>query len=691
MLGHEDIDWPRVALSVSRIVFYTIDCASGRIARSAASEELLGMPAAGPIGDWVNIIFPEDLSQFEDAMKAVSQAAPGYEIEYRIRHAVTEKRFWVLDRGEARFDATGMRAGMQGAIIDIGARVSIEREFRKAARLRSIVFEAARMAAWHLDAAAGRFTCTDELLELLETGRRDFDGTPRAIENSIHPDDLEAWCKARADALSPGGRMEIEFRVVLRGGAIRWLLSRGEIVRDFAGAPQESYGVMIDITDRKKSEEAVAQLAAIVASSEDAILSKNLRGIITSWNQGAERLYGYSAEEMIGQPVSKLFPLQSGNEENNILDTIRNGDAITPYESVRLHKSGRAIDVSIAVSPIRDARGEVVGASTIARDISERRRHNETLLQNEARLRLALRSARAGAWDYDLERRELHWSPEMFALYGLDPAHGLPARDSLARQIAPAHRKRVRREFSRALLHGGSFTLEFPIIRPGGSEIWTALAGDVVKNERGRPVSARGIDQDITERKSWEKRQAQLLRELSHRVKNTLAVIQSVARQTLRTAASPKSFVEAFEGRIHSLAATHNLLTEADWSGAGLDAVIRSQMAAMNENFDRRFKLRGPEVVLSAELATQLGLVLHELAANAEKYGALSVPQGKVDVGWTASKSKLSLLWRERGGPELQAAPAYSGFGTMLILSSALKVSRRFARGGLVCKLHLAL
>lgn len=691
MSGYENPDWTLQALSIARIVFYSVDCATGCVIRSDNSLDILGLPPVASAAEWLNLMFAEDRAHYEHAMKAMTPEKRAYEVEYRIHHAETGQLFWVLDRGEGEFGEDGHCTGMRGAIIDISARVSIERELRKATRLRSVVFEAARMAAWHLDVVLDRFTCTDELLELLEIDRNRFDGTPGAVESAIHPDDRGAWRKAQQKALASSGRMEIEFRVQLRQGNVRWLLSRGEIVRRSDGTPLESYGVMIDITERKSSEEAASRLAAIVESSEDAIISKNLRGIVTSWNSGAERMFGYSAKEMIGESVARILPSGAAAEENNILNTIRKGEAIPPFESVRLHRNGRVIDVSIAVSPIRNGQGEVVGASTIARDVTERHRHMETLRQNEARLRLALRSARAGAWDYDLQKRELHWSPEMFALYGLDASDGHPTRESLSEQIVPAHQKRARIEFSKAMLQGGSFTLEFPIIRPDGSEIWTALAGDVIKDEAGRPISARGIDQDITERKNWEKRQAMLLRELSHRVKNTLAVIQSVARQTLRSSSSPKAFVEAFEGRIRSLAASHTLLTEADWSGARLDSVIRSQVAPLVENFEQRFNLRGPNVVLKAEVATQLGLVLHELATNAAKYGSLSVPAGCVDVIWSASGGKLRLLWRERGGPPLQGEPLTVGFGTLLILSSALKVSRRFDREGFTCKLQLAL
>ena len=242
------------------------------------------------------------------------------------------------------------------------------------------------------------------------------------------------------------------------------------------------------------------------------------------------------------------------------------------------------------------------------------------------------------------------------------------------------------------MLQGGSFTLEFPIIRPDGTEIWTALAGDVIKDEQGRPVSARGIDQDITERKNWEKRQAMLLRELSHRVKNTLAVVQSVARQTLRSSPDTRSFVEAFEGRIRSLAASHSLLTEADWGGARLDTIIRHQVAAMVHGYEDRFRLRGPDVVLSAEMATQIGLVLHELATNAAKYGALSVPAGVVDIVWSVTEDKaapaVAGAWRaqDRAASRICRASARSSSSPAPPRSASASAS-----DGLVCKLEFAL
>jgi PAS domain S-box-containing protein len=466
----DNFGWLPRAMSVAKIVVYSCDVETGLALRSEDSMEILGISSSGPTQDQFERVSPEDRPNFESAFKSITPEAPQFEIEYRFSHAVTGVRFRVLDRGNGEFDETGKLLRVHGAIVDISGRVSAENEIREAARLSSVAFEAARMGAWHLDVIANRLTCSDELLALFGIDRSQFDGTPDTVEKAIHPDDVELWRKVHEKALASGGRMELEFRVLLPRGNLRWFLSRGEILRRSDGTAIEIHGVMIDITERRAAEEAAARLAAIVASSEDAIISKNLNGIVTSWNDAAERLLGYSAEDMIGQPLSLIIPPDNIGEEIRILSTIRSGEFIAPYDSLRLRKDGSRLDVSLTVSPIRNAAGQVVGGSTIMRDIGERRRHSEMLRQNEERLRLALRSARAGAWDYDLVRNELRWSPEMFVLYGLDPANGAPSREEIEAQIEPSHRDRFLAEFDKALAQGGSFIIEFPIIRPDGSE-----------------------------------------------------------------------------------------------------------------------------------------------------------------------------------------------------------------------------
>ncbi|HLA01647.1 MAG TPA: PAS domain-containing protein [Aestuariivirga sp.] len=679
------------ALITGKMMLYSCEVATGFTVRSNNSVRLLGVASEGPTEDWSRIILNEDLPYFENAVKSITAQDPVFEVEYRVRHPVTGIALWILDRGEGEFDADGQRIRVRGAIVEISGRVRAETQMRETTRLHSVAFEAARMGAWHLDVRSNRLTSSDELLALLGLSREQFDETPEAFDSVVHPDDLGAWTKSRDISIGPDKNVEIEFRVILPKSGIRWFLSRAEIIRRSDGIVLECYGVMIDISERKIAEEAAARLAAIVTSSDDAIISSNLSNIITSWNHGAERLLGYRAEEITGQPVYRIIPEELWDGEQKNLDLVSNGEPIAAYESRRRHQNGRILDMSLSISPIRNNAGKVVGASTIALDITARLRDAEIHRESDARLRQALAAAKAGAFDYDLVNQEIRWSPEMFALYGLDPEKAVPSFDAIMAQTVPEHEQRVRSEFALALSQGGQFALEFPIIRPDGAEIWTAMTGYIKKDALGRATNARGIDQDISERKDWERRQALLLRELSHRVKNSMAVIQSVTRQTLRTTNDPKSFAEAFEGRIRSLAASHTLLTDVDWRGVRLTDLIKLQTSGMADDFERRFSLRGPEVLLPAETATQLGLVLHELGTNAAKYGALSLPGGKVSITWKKGHGKLRLTWRERGGPSILEYPTRQGFGTALINSSVVDVKRRFDPAGLTCRLALVL
>ena len=149
------------------------------------------------------------------------------------------------------------------------------------------------------------------------------------------------------------------------------------LLHDRSGAVIGAVNMLVDITDRKRAEEYAQRLAAIVASSEDAIVSKDLNGVITSWNTGAERLFGYAAEEVIGKPITILIPLERQDEEPTILERIRRGEGIDHYETIRRRKDGSLVDISLTVSPIKNAEGRIIGVSKIARDITEKRKAEE--------------------------------------------------------------------------------------------------------------------------------------------------------------------------------------------------------------------------------------------------------------------------------------------------------------------------
>jgi PAS domain S-box-containing protein len=339
-------------------------------------------------------------------------------------------------------------------------------------------------------------------------------------------------------------------------------------LRDSAGRLTGAINLLIDLTDRRQTDLELARLAAIVTSSDDAIISKTLEGRITSWNIGATSIFGHTAEEMIGQPIMRIIPPHLHDDEKEILARLRRGEHIRHYETVRVAKDGRLIDISLTVSPLRDKTGNIIGASKVGRD--------------------------------------------------------------------------------------------------------------------------------ITERKQTEKLQALLMNELNHRVKNTLATIQALASQSLRRAKSHSDFVSSFTGRLQALARAHDLLTHTKLQGADVLDLVREQVL-LGAADDNRISCSGPMLMLDAQLVVHLALVLHELATNARKHGALSVPGGRLSVQWemqTNGGRTLVMEWKESGMP-MVATPKERGFGTTLIEQTLSarggEVTMRYGADGLTSQIKMPL
>jgi PAS domain S-box-containing protein len=354
----------------------------------------------------------------------------------------------------------------------------------------------------------------------------------------IHPNDVERVSEAIQQAIATGEKCVLEYRVVKRDGTVHWLEVHGQCLYDEDGKPWRMPGVAVDVSDRKRAELSSGHLAAIVESSDDAIVSKNLDGIITSWNRGAERLFGYSADEVIGKPITILIPQDRLDEETDILARLRMGKRVEHFETVRRRKDGSLADMSLTISPVRNNDGRIIGASKIARD--------------------------------------------------------------------------------------------------------------------------------ITDRKAAERLHSTLLREMKHRLKNNLSTVLAIARQSFSGHGSESEDFRKFEARLLALSNGHDLITREKWDSAELKDVV-AQILTMHGR--QRFEIDGPDLRLSPKSALALTLALHELATNAAKYGALSVPTGKVVIQWSirhGESPQLTFRWQERNGPRV-SPPSRRGFGSQLI------------------------
>ncbi len=281
---------------------------------------------------------------------------------------------------------------LTGTNLILGAAVSERRLAEDALRENQertrIAQQVTRWGVFDYSYATERNYWSPELEALYGLQSGEFEGTYEAWRKRLHPEDGDRVDEAISRALE-GGEYSQDFRVIWPDGSAHWLFARAKVFYAPEGQPLRILGVNVDITERKLAEETQARLAAIVESSEDAILGKDLKGTITSWNAAAERLYGYTTEEAIGKFVSALIPAGNRDEEPQILAKLARGQTIDRHEAVHHAKDGRPIDVSVTISPIKDSAGKVIGASRITRDITERKRA-ETELK---------------AWQHELERR----------------------------------------------------------------------------------------------------------------------------------------------------------------------------------------------------------------------------------------------------------------------------------------------
>jgi PAS domain S-box-containing protein len=272
---------------------------------------------------------------------------------------------------------------------------------------------------------------------------------------------------------------------------------------DINGRLCGAINVFEDITDLKRAEQASRRLAAIVESSQDAIVSKDLNGNITSWNQAAERLFGYTAEEAIGKPVTLLIPPERHEEEPEILERIRRGARIEHYETIRRRKDGSLLDISLTVSPIRDAQGNIVGAAKIARDITRRKRVEVALRENEQRLRLATQTGKLGVWDWDVVTNRISWSDSLYAIHGVRPDQFDGTVEGFAALIHPEDQGSVSAAIHRTLDKDVPYEIEFRAVRPDGVIVWLFTSATVLRDGE-RPLRMLGATMDISERKRTE-------------------------------------------------------------------------------------------------------------------------------------------------------------------------------------------
>ncbi len=490
------------------------------------------------------------------------------------------------------------------------------------------------------------------------------------------------------DFLKADDNYVMEYRLRHKHGHYVWVLDSGRVFRDPSGAILRQTGVIIDITARKKIAESLSRQTDLIELSFEPIFVWHPEKGIVEWNRGAEQLYGFTRAEALGQASHKLLrtthPIDPA-DLMTLLTTVRSWTG----ELQQRAKDGRRIFVESRHQAI-EADGEILILET-NHDITERKRAEA----DTARMAAVAAASQDALFGATVEGYIEAWNPAAERLFGYTAADAIGQHISIL--AGPAERGAQGEYLARARAGEKIQPYNARRLRKDGSYVDVSVALGPVKAPDGSVIAISVAMHDISDRKEWEARQRLMTRELAHRVKNSFAILQAILRSTLKTTPNSQEFATKFSGRLHSLAAAQDILTANDWKGAELGALARHLLSLYITEEGVRLAISGPEVNLPAEYAVPFGLIFNELATNAVKYGALSTPNGKIELSWHVENrinegTVLSISWRERGGPKITSLDT-RGFGSTLIERSlaGAKVERHFDADGFICTIEFTL
>ncbi|AKB31881.1 sensory transduction histidine kinase [Methanosarcina siciliae HI350] len=506
--------------------------------------------------------------------------------------------------------------------------------------------EMAHIGNWERDFESNEFHWSDEVYRIFGLKPQEFEVNYGLFLSYLHPDDQDYVNNAVKEALN-GKPFDIDFRIILANGEERIAHAKGEVVFDEKNNPVRIRGITQDITEHKKAEEKIQTLANAVESSTDAIITKSLDGVITSWNKGAEQVYGYSAGEVLGKPMSVLEPSTLTGETEKLSEMIKRGEKIHNYETSRLRKDDTIINVSITLSPIFDLSGKLIAISAIARDITERKIAEEKLRESEEKYRNIVETSNEGIYLVDNEAKIIYVNKIMETSgYTLDELIGRPIWDFISEESRPVARKSFEKR-----RQGIDDSYELKLVRKDGSFIWGLVSAKSLFNKEGRFMGFLGMLTDITERKKAEEALASLetarKKEIHHRIKNNLQVISSLLdlqaeqfrnRENIKDSEVLEALRES-QDRVTSMALIHEEL----YRGGGFETLNFSPyIQELAENLLLTYSLGDTEITLSTDLeedlffdidtAVPLGMIVNELVSNSLKHAFPDRRKGKIRI-----------------------------------------------------------
>jgi PAS domain S-box-containing protein len=377
-----------VTLNSAEIGTWTWDIHNDRVIADRNLARMFGFSpataATGCLEDHLAAMHPEDRPRVRTAIEmAVGPGDGRLEVDYRVMQADGSIR-WVAARAQALRNAEGRAVQMPGVLMDVSARKRADDAVRESAQRLQLALAASNLGDWLWNIDDDLMTLSPRAAEIYGVAP-DVPVSREQMRVQLLPYDADRARVAADQALRERTDYVIEYQVLRPSGGRRWVSVRGRAFYDADGVVRGMIGVVQDISERREAEALHSRLAAVVESSDDAIISKTLEGNIVTWNYGAQRMFGYRADEVIGKPINILIPEEFLDEEPSTLELLKRGEHIEQYETLRQRKDGTRLNVALTVSPIKDVNGVIVGASKIARDITQQKQLNSALRETDRR------------------------------------------------------------------------------------------------------------------------------------------------------------------------------------------------------------------------------------------------------------------------------------------------------------------
>jgi PAS domain S-box-containing protein len=388
-------------------------------------------------------------------------------------------------------DPSGQPQYFIAVVEEVTDRIQAERSLQEKQQ-QLILARSAGLGVWECDLSRSAVVLSPQY-------RRVFGYSPISYGEwmrLIHPEDRDRVVAIAKEGIERAHEWEAEFRVLWPDGSVHWMLSKATVMLDDDRRPSRMVGISLDITERERAEQQRAHLAAIVESADVAIISETTDGIIVTWNRGAERLYGYKAEEVVGRHVSLLIPPERQVKIGSVLEKIRLGEGIEQFETNRVRKDGQLVPISLTLSPIRDSAGTVIGISAIARDITKQKQAEAKLVESEERFRSMADSAPIALWVTDPDGLVTLYNQNALRFSGRTLAE--LAGNNWAELVHPDDRSGCESAFSLAVADRRSFRIECRILRADGEYRWVLCNGVPRFTRDGAFAGHLGSTVDIT-------------------------------------------------------------------------------------------------------------------------------------------------------------------------------------------------